>query len=185
MKEPKKIDNYAFIDGQNLYLGARENNWQVDYKKLRVYLRDKYKVQNAYYFFGYRIHSQIDMYTRLQEDGYIVVFKEHTDDMHTKKKGNIDTDLVFCIMQKLIERPQAFSKIVLISGDGDFKKMIDYLIRKERFAKIIFPNKRYRSSLYRSLNPKYYDYLASVKDRIAYKKGVSPKAPTLFGSTPS
>jgi hypothetical protein len=39
--------NIAFIDGQNLYQGL---NWPVDYKKFRVYLRDKYRIEKAYYF---------------------------------------------------------------------------------------------------------------------------------------
>jgi len=36
--DEKEIENYAFIDGQNLYLGVDELGWQLDYKKLRVYL---------------------------------------------------------------------------------------------------------------------------------------------------
>lgn len=170
MKESNKITNDAFIDGQNLYFGAKENNWQIDHKKMRVYLRDKYKVQNAYYFFGYKEDSEIGMYTRLQNNGYIVVFKDHTKSMTTRKKGNIDTDLVFHVMQKLIEKPKEFSKIVLISGDGDFKKMVDYLIKKDRFEKILSPNAKCMSSLYKNLDKKYYEYLSSKREKIEYKK---------------
>ncbi len=39
--------NYAFIDGQNLYMGLE---WKLDYKKFRQYLKDKYGIKKAYYF---------------------------------------------------------------------------------------------------------------------------------------
>ncbi|MFA6999532.1 MAG: hypothetical protein WC241_00260 [Candidatus Paceibacterota bacterium] len=47
-----KENNIAFIDGQNLYLGTKQDDWNVDLSKLRIYLKDKYKVKEAYYFFG-------------------------------------------------------------------------------------------------------------------------------------
>jgi hypothetical protein len=40
-------NNYAFIDSQNLNLGIRELGWILDFKKFRVYLRDKYNVSKA------------------------------------------------------------------------------------------------------------------------------------------
>lgn len=36
--------NYAFIDAQNLYLAIKELKWKVDYKRFRVYLKEKYKI---------------------------------------------------------------------------------------------------------------------------------------------
>jgi hypothetical protein len=41
--------NYAFIDGQNLHLGTIKNGWKIDHKKLRVYLKDKYKIGELLY----------------------------------------------------------------------------------------------------------------------------------------
>jgi len=71
--------NIAFIDGQNLHLGAAENNWRVDYQRFRVYLRDKYSVEEAYYFFGYVTNEQQELYNKLQKSGFIVIFKEHKE----------------------------------------------------------------------------------------------------------
>ncbi len=65
-------NNYAFIDGQNLHLGTMEDNWKVDLKKFKVYLKDKYKVTNAYYFLGYLSEEQNELYLSLQEAGFIV-----------------------------------------------------------------------------------------------------------------
>jgi len=47
------MSNIAFIDGQNLHLGTRStdgDSWVVDNKKLRRYLKDKYNIEEAYYF---------------------------------------------------------------------------------------------------------------------------------------
>jgi hypothetical protein len=69
-------------------------------------------------------------------------------------------------MQKLIDEADQFDKILLVSWDGDFKILVDFLIKKERFLKILFPNKKYASSLYKSLPPSLYDYLSNLKSKI-------------------
>ena len=43
--KPKKENNLAFIDGQNLHLGTKEEGWKVDLIKFRIYLKEKYKVE--------------------------------------------------------------------------------------------------------------------------------------------
>jgi len=113
--------NIAFIDGQNLYLGTTRNGWKIDLKKFRVYLHDKYAVQEAYYFIGYVSEKEQDLYNNLQKAGFIVIFKEHNSLLLAKKKGNVDTDIVFEIMKQVAEHKE-FSKILLVSGDGDYKK---------------------------------------------------------------
>ena len=158
------LKNIAFIDGQNLHLGVIESNWKIDYQKLRIYLHDKYGIKEAYYFFGYVIEEQQLLYKHLQKSGYTVLFKEHKESFLGKKKGNVDSDIVFEMMKFLTEK--GFDKMLLISGDGDYKKVVDYLISKNRFKKIIFPNKKYASSLYKKLGSEYYDFL----DNEALKK---------------
>lgn len=161
-------NNYAFIDGQNLHLGTLEDNWKVDLNKFKIYLKDKYKVSNAYYFLGYLNDEQSDLYKSLQEAGFIVLFKEHNSNQLGKKKGNVDTDIVFEIMKSIIEK-ENFNKIILVSGDGDYKKLVDYLIKKEMFEKILFPNKNFASSLYKTLGSEYYDFMKNIKSYIEYK----------------
>jgi hypothetical protein len=58
-------NNYAFIDSQNLKHGVADDiidpktsevlyrGWELDYKKFRIHLKDKYKVTKAYLFIGY------------------------------------------------------------------------------------------------------------------------------------
>ncbi len=45
-----KENNIAFIDGQNLHLGTASAGWKVDFLRFRVYLRDKFSVEEAYIF---------------------------------------------------------------------------------------------------------------------------------------
>ncbi|MEF2174830.1 MAG: NYN domain-containing protein [Candidatus Absconditabacteria bacterium] len=164
------MNNYAFIDGQNLNLGVRGESWVIDYEKFRIYLKDKYKVKKAYYFIGYVQDENNKLYTMLQEAGFIVVFKKQLLNMTTSKKGNIDSDLIFYVMEKLIEEPNKFDKIVIVSGDGDFKILVDYLMKKDRLLKVLFPNKKFASSLYKELTNKYFDYMINLKTKIGYKK---------------
>jgi len=161
--------NIAFIDGQNLHLGTTQNGWKVDLKKFRVYLKDKYHVEEAYYFLGYVSEDQQELYNKLQKSGFIVLFKEHGSNLLAKKKGNVDTDIVFEVMKNIIDN-DIFSKIVLVSGDGDYKKLVDYLIKKNKFEKILFPNMKFASSLYKKLGNEYFAMLdrEDIKKRIEY-----------------
>ena len=168
------VMNQAFIDGQNLQLGTTKARpaWKIDLARFRIYLRDKYSVAKAYYFMGAFNPQHQDLYNALQEFDYILVFREHADSAISKKKGNVDTDVVFTVMKKLVEREE-FNKIVLVSGDGDYWRMVDYLIEKGKFAKLLAPNKKSISSLYKLRTPDIFrDYLDkdSIKKKIIYKK---------------
>jgi uncharacterized LabA/DUF88 family protein len=106
-----------------------------------------------------------DLYSELQKAGFIVIFKEHNQYAITKKKGNVDTDIVFEAMKQVIEN-SSLDKVVLVSGDGDYKKMVDYLITKNKFQKILLPNRKFASSLYKKLGSEYFDYLSNVQSHI-------------------
>lgn len=99
-----------------------------------------------------------DLYGSIQESGFVLVFKQHNPAMLGKKKGNVDTDIVFNIMKKMYKK-EPFDKIVLVSGDGDYKMLVDFLIKEKRFKKILFPNKQFASSLYKKIGSEYFDYL--------------------------
>ena len=89
--------------------------------------------------------------------------------MKTSKKGNVDSDLMFYAMRSLIDEAEDFERIVLVSGDGDFKVLVDYLVKKDRFLKLLFPNKKFASSLYKKLGSEYYDYIINAKTSTAYQ----------------
>ena len=146
------MSNYAFIDGQNLYMGTNSDKpgWRVDLTRLRVYLRDKYEVSKAFYFLGFVISDNSKLYDEIKGSGYILKFREHNPAMLGVKKGNVDSDIIFYIMKILYQR-KVFNKIILISGDGDYKMLVDFLIKENKFKKILFPNKHFASSLYKKL----------------------------------
>jgi uncharacterized protein YydD (DUF2326 family) len=90
--------------------------------------------------------------------------------MKWKKKGNVDVDIVFEIMRRLKDEKD-FDKIVLVSGDWDYIKLVKYLIKQNLFKKILFPNNKY-SSLYNKIKNKYWMNLWVERTRkmIEYRK---------------
>lgn len=80
--------------------------------------------------------------------------------MFGKKKGNVDTDIVFEIMKRIYKKDD-FEKIILVSGDGDYKILVDFLIEENKFEKILFPNREFASSLYKKLSNKFFTFLDS------------------------
>lgn len=87
------------------------------------------------------------------------------------KKGNVDSDIIFTIM-KMLYKKESFEKIILISGDGDYKQLVDFLIEEDRFAKILFPDKHRRSSLYKVLSNRFFSYLddPDIQTKIGQKE---------------
>ena len=167
--------NTAFIDGQNLYSGTKEDNWAVDHVKFRIYLKDKYKVTEAYYFLGFESEDEQDLYNRLELAGFILIFREHTLTQRGKKKGNVDSDIIFEIMKRLTDN-ELQGKVFIISGDGDYRKIVDYLISKDRFGKMLFPNTKFASSLYQTLGSEFFDFLnaTDIREKIEYTHTKEP-----------
>ena len=136
---------YAFIDGQNLYLGIKNSGWELDYQKFYLYLRTKYKVSKAYLFIGY-IPENSHLYEYLQEVGFILIFKpvlKINGADHITYKGNVDAELV---LHAMIQYPN-YHKAIIVSGDGDFMCLVDYLKNKEKLYKVLTPNHQYSSLL--------------------------------------
>ena len=93
----EKDNNYAFIDSQNLNLSIRSQGWFLDFKRFRVYLKDKYDITKAFLFIGY-VSTNQNLYTSLQKDGYILVFKPTLFLPKGGVKGNVDAELVLYSM---------------------------------------------------------------------------------------
>src|SRR3989344_1031040 len=145
----KQMKNLAFIDGQNLYMNTAKkevNSWKVDLARFRIYLERKYNVDKAYYFLGYVQETNQELYEEIQNAGFVLIFRAHNPAMIGKKKGNVDSDIIFHIMKRLYKR-ENFHKVILVSGDGDYKLLVDFLIEENRFEKMLFPDRKYRSSL--------------------------------------
>jgi uncharacterized LabA/DUF88 family protein len=159
-----KTKNIAYVDGQNLYMGTSksEPKWKINLSRFRVYLEKKYNVDKAYYYLGYvQEGDKIEhLYEEIQSAGFILVFRQHSSTMLGKKKGNVDSDIIFSVMKRIYKNDD-FDKIILVSGDGDYKMLVDFLIEEKRFEKILFPNKKFASSLYKEIGAQYFDNLGN------------------------
>jgi len=171
---------YAFIDASNLFYGGEKSlGWKIDYQKLAVYLKNKYKVKEIYYYGGIEIYDfkyspldykpinlnelllhlegklkgsdlkefetiilgkhiqKIKFYNKLKGFGYILKLKPvkiyWNDDGSSTKKANCDVDMTFDLM-RLMEK---YSGVIVLSGDGDFVPVLNYLKHKGRLVTIL------------------------------------------------
>ena len=150
--------NQAFIDGQNLYMAMRADGWALDLRRFRSFLTERYQIKKAYYFIGAYEPAHKRIYQSVRQAGFLLVFREHNDAMMGSKKGNVDTDIVFMVMAKLID-DRTLNKVYLASGDGDYFKMVEYLIRKDRFGKLLPLRRKSTSSLYNRIPDDFIDFL--------------------------
>ena len=172
-KKKRKSDRiYVFIDSQNLNLGTQDAGWKLDFGKFRLYLKNKYNVSKSFLFIGY-VEGNAALYRYLQECGYILIFKnvlEIKKGSKTTYKGNVDAELVLHSMLEF----KNYEKAIIVTGDGDFYCLIEYLEKQNKLLKVIAPNKRY-SSLLRKF-AKHIFTLESVRDKlkVSIKKSQKP-----------
>lgn len=159
-----KPNNYAFIDSQNLNLAIQDMGWKLDFKKFRIHLRDKYKIEQAFIFIGYMPQNE-SLYKSLQKYGFILVFKPTLILPNKKVKGNVDAELV---LHTMIEYKN-YEKALIVSGDGDFFCLIEYLQKKKKLLKLMIPNRYKYSSLLRCF-AKDIVYMNDLKKRLGYNK---------------
>ncbi len=142
-KRVRVSKTYAFIDSQNLNLGVRSQGWRLDFARFRIFLKDKYEVKKAFLFIGF-IPKNKKLYNFLLKSGYILIYKPVVESRrHAKTKGNVDAELV---LHAMIEFSH-YDKAIIVSGDGDFHCLVEYLDKKRKLSKIIVPNKKYSSLL--------------------------------------
>lgn len=163
----KQSTNYAFIDSQNLNLGVRSAGWRIDYKKLRLYLKNKYHVDQAFMFIGLVSNNQ-SLYTDLQKAGFILIFKPTVQYFENGKKtvkGNVDAELV---LHAAAIQYENYDKAIIITGDGDFACLVEFLLSKNKLLHILTPNQRYS----KLLKPfaQYVIPMSKLKTSVAYKK---------------
>ena len=160
----EKQNNYAFIDSQNVNLAIRDQGWVLDFKRFRKYLKDKYSITNAFIFIGY-IDTNQNLYTSLQKDGYILIFKPTLTLPDGKAKGNVDAELV---LHTMVEYPD-YDKAFIVSGDGDFYCLVDYLKGKGKLLKLMIPNRNRYSSLLRKFS-KEMVFMNDLRGKLEHKR---------------
>ena len=158
-------NNYAFIDSQNLNLGIQKLGWKLDYRRFMVYLAEKYGVKKAYVFIGFVALNQ-SLYDRLQEAGFILKFKPTIPDADGKIKGNIDADLVLRAALELND----FDKAVIVSSDGDFYSLVQYLYENNKLKVVLSPDIENCSNLLKQTAKEKIWFMNELRDKLEYKK---------------
>jgi len=168
IKQKTKQKIYAFIDSQNLNLGVRSQGWKLDWRKFRQYLRNKYYANKAYLFIG-QVAGNETLYAFLQESGYILIFKptlEYRQEDKVKIKGNVDAELV---LHSMIQYKN-YDKAVIVTGDGDFHCLVEYLEKKGKLLKILAPTNHYSSLLRKFNNQNYIVRIDLLRGSLEQKK---------------
>ncbi|MFH1030323.1 MAG: NYN domain-containing protein, partial [bacterium] len=136
--------------------------WTLDFARFFVYLKDKYKVEKTLLFIGY-VAGNESLYTFLQNAGYILIFKPTLESKNKKipTKGNVDAELV---LHSMIEYSN-YNKAIIVSGDGDFHCLIEYLERNGKLAYVLIPNPKRYSALLRKFR-KYFIYIDKLNKKL-------------------
>nr|RAW03777.1 NYN domain-containing protein [Aerococcus urinae] len=130
-----------FIDGANLYSAARGLNFDIDYKRLLELFRSKGTLIRAFYYTALLEDQEYSplrpLIDWLDYNGYSVVTKpakEFTDAAGRRRvKGNMDIELAIDAM----EMAPNIDHLVLFSGDGDFRRLVDAVQRKGKRVTVI------------------------------------------------
>ena len=123
-----------FIDGANLYAAARALEFDIDYKRLLAWARRQGRLVRAFYYTALiedQEYSPIrPLVDWLDYNGYTMVTKptkEFIDPQGRRKiKGNMDVELAIDVM----EMADSLDHIILFTGDGDFRRLIEAVQRK-------------------------------------------------------
>ncbi|MEY3470850.1 MAG: hypothetical protein RLZZ223_200 [Candidatus Parcubacteria bacterium] len=162
--QPIKRPNFAFIDGQNLNKSIQNQGWSLDYKEFRNYLDREYGVKKAYMFIG-MVNTNQQLYSALQDFGYHLVFKPTLASKQGEIKGNVDAEMVLYALTQINQYDQA----VIVSGDGDFYTLVQYLKSQGKLKTLLVPNEKAYSNLYDSLDIKT-DFVDDLRKKLEYKK---------------
>ena len=144
----------------------------MDFRKFRLFLKNKYGVSRAYLFIGNKPGNE-SLYSSLQEQGFTVVLKPtmpFRENGVKSTKGNVDAELVLYSSALTYDQ---YDKAMIVSGDGDFLCLAEYLEAENKLLKILAPNFRYSSLLNKYASRIYV--LGNLKNKLEYKNKAQKK----------
>ena len=160
MKKP--LVNSAFIDGNNLHRSALDIGWKLDTKKFRLHLEETYGVCKAYYCIGFMVSNQ-GLYDRLESEGYELIYKK-VQIVNGRPKGNIDAELVL----KCMTQYRVYKQAIIVTSDGDFACLVEYLLQKGKLRKVIASKKENCSELLEQASGRYITYIDDLRNKLEY-----------------
>ncbi len=157
-----------FIDGSNIYASARALGFKVDFTKLLTYYKDQGEVVNAFYFTALPpkdVESPLRrMVDYVRYNGFSVIEKEtreYIDPEGIKKlKGNMDVEIAVYAAETAV----AMTHMVLYSGDGDFRCLIESMQRRHNIHCTVVAARNLTANVLRSQANEYID-LVTLRDR--------------------
>ncbi len=145
--------NYAFIDGQNFFKSKQELELELeplevelDLSEFRIYLKEKHKVNVAFYFLGYIPKYEV-IYNLLREQGYTLLFKEVAV-QGGEIKGNVDVNLTLQAMKDI----DNYARAVIVASDGDYADLAKHLHSEGKLECLICCSRGGSSHLLRKLH---------------------------------
>ncbi len=157
-------NNYAFIDSQNLHLGVKKLGWKLDYRKFRVYLKEKYGVVRAYLFIGF-VPTNKSLYENLVRWDFDLIFKPITVNISGDIKGNIDADLVL----RAVVEIEDYGNALIVSSDGDFYSLVNYLDKKGKLEAVLSSRIDNCSWLLREAAKRKMQFIDPLRYKLEYK----------------
>lgn len=123
-----------FIDGANLFAATRALGFDIDFKRLRELFASRGRLIRALYYTALLEDQDYSplrpLVDWLEYNGYAIVTKpakEFVDAAGRRKvKGNMDIELAIDVL----ELAPALDHVVLFSGDGDFRRLIEAVQRR-------------------------------------------------------
>ena len=123
-----------FIDGSNLYAAARGLGFDIDYKRLLQHFSTKGRLLRAFYYTALLDEQEYSpirpLVDWLDYNGYRLVTKaarEYVDGTGRKRfRGDMDVEIAV----DMLEMAEHADHMVLFSGDGDFRKLVEAVQRK-------------------------------------------------------
>lgn len=130
-----------FIDGANLYASAKSLGFDIDYRRLLSHFHETGYLLRAYYYTAIADEQEYSSIRPLVDwldyNGYTVVTKptkEFVDSSGRRKiKGNMDMELAIDVM----ELAETIDHVVLFSGDGDFRSLVEAVQRRGRKVSVV------------------------------------------------
>lgn len=129
----KKI-TFAFVDASNMiYRNTDRNPWKIDLKKLIKYLKERFGTSRVFYYAGVdnANKSQLKLYSKMKQWGYELRLNRVKNFVNIKgefyQKADVDSRMTFEIMAYF----STYDRAVVITGDGDFYWVLEYLLQKK------------------------------------------------------